>query len=157
MHYQTVKIDGINIFYREAGAKDAPTLLLLHGFPTSSQQYRNLIPALADKYHVIAPDYPGFGRSAMPAREDFDYSFASYASLMEGFTQNLKLDSYSLYVMDYGAPVGYRLALKAPEKVNALIIQTVMLMMKACLIFGMFSKPTGLIIHQKIVRNYAHS
>ena len=123
VHYKTTEIDGLEIFYREAGAKDAPTLLLLHGFPTSSQQYRNLIPALADKYHVIAPDYPGFGRSAMPSREDFDYSFASYASLMEGFTQNLKLDSYSLYVMDYGAPVGYRLALKAPEKVNALIIQ----------------------------------
>jgi len=123
VHYKTTEIDGLEIFYREAGAKDAPTLLLLHGFPTSSQQYRNLIPALADKYHVIAPDYPGFGRSAMPSRDDFDYSFASYASLMEGFTQNLKLDSYSLYVMDYGAPVGYRLALKAPEKVNALIIQ----------------------------------
>ncbi len=123
VHYKTTEIDGLEIFYREAGAKDAPTLLLLHGFPTSSQQYRNLIPVLADKYHVIAPDYPGFGRSAMPAREDFDYSFASYASLMEDFTQNLKLDSYSLYVMDYGAPVGYRLALKAPEKVNALIIQ----------------------------------
>ena len=123
VHYKTTKIDGLEIFYREAGAKDAPTLLLLHGFPTSSQQYRNLIPALSDKYHVIAPDYPGFGRSAMPSRDDFDYSFASYASLMEDFTQNLKLDSYSLYVMDYGAPVGYRLALKAPEKVNALIIQ----------------------------------
>ena len=123
VHYKTTEIDGLEIFYREAGAKDAPTLLLLHGFPTSSQQYRNLIPALADKYHVIAPDYPGFGRSAMPSRDDFDYSFASYASLMKNFTQSLKLDSYSLYVMDYGAPVGYRLALKAPEKVNALIIQ----------------------------------
>lgn len=123
IHYKTAEIDGLEIFYREAGPKDAPTLLLLHGFPTSSQQYRNLIPALADKYHVIAPDYPGFGRSAMPSREDFDYSFASYASLMESFTQDLKLDSYSLYVMDYGAPVGYRLALKAPEKVTGLIIQ----------------------------------
>ncbi len=123
IHYKTVAIDGLEIFYREAGAKDAPTLLLLHGFPTSSQQYRNLIPALADKYHVIAPDYPGFGRSAMPSREDFNYSFASYATLMEGFTNTLKLDDYALYVMDYGAPVGYRLALKAPEKVNALIIQ----------------------------------
>ncbi len=123
IHYKTAEIDGLEIFYREAGPKDAPTLLLLHGFPTSSQQYRNLIPALADKYHIIAPDYPGFGRSAMPSREDFEYSFASYASLMESFTQKLKLDSYSLYVMDYGAPVGYRLALKAPEKINALIIQ----------------------------------
>lgn len=123
VHYKTAEIDGQEIFYREAGAKDAPVLLLLHGFPTSSQQYRNLIPALADKYRVIAPDYPGFGRSAMPSRDAFDYSFSSYASLMESFTQTLKLDTYALYVMDYGAPVGYRLALKAPEKVNALIIQ----------------------------------
>jgi pimeloyl-ACP methyl ester carboxylesterase len=123
VHYNTVDIDGLEIFYREAGPKDAPVLLLLHGFPTSSQQYRNLIPALADKYHVIAPDYPGFGRSAMPTREDFDYTFASYANLMESFTKTLKLDKYSLYVMDYGAPVGYRLALKAPEKVTSLIIQ----------------------------------
>ena len=123
VHYKTAEIDGLEIFYREAGPKDAPVLLLLHGFPTSSQQYRNLIPALSDKYHVIAPDYPGFGRSAMPAREDFDYTFASYANLMESFTTTLKLDKYALYVMDYGAPVGYRLALKAPEKVTSLIIQ----------------------------------
>ncbi len=123
VHYKTTEIDGLEIFYREAGAKDAPTLLLLHGFPTSSQQYRNLIPALADKYHVIAPDYPGFGRSAMPSRDDFNYTFASYANLLEKFTHKLKLDSYALYVMDYGAPIGYRLALKAPKKVVGLIIQ----------------------------------
>jgi pimeloyl-ACP methyl ester carboxylesterase len=123
VHHKTVQIDGLDIFYREAGPKDAPVLLLLHGFPTSSQQYRNLIPALADKYHVIAPDYPGYGRSSMPATDEFEYSFASFASLMETFTNKLELDSYALYVMDYGAPVGYRLALKAPEKVDALIIQ----------------------------------
>ena len=123
VHYRNVEIDGLDIFYREAGPKDAPTLLLLHGFPTSSQQYRNLIPELSDEYHVIAPDYPGFGRSSMPAHDEFDYSFASYANLMESFTKELGLENYAMYVMDYGAPVGYRLALSEPEKVTALIIQ----------------------------------
>ena len=123
VHYKNVEIDGLDIFYREAGPKDAPTLLLLHGFPTSSQQYRNLIPELSDEFHVIAPDYPGFGRSSMPPRDEFDYSFASYASLMESFTKELGLEDYAMYVMDYGAPVGYRLALSEPEKVTALIIQ----------------------------------
>lgn len=121
--YNTVTIEGQEVFYREAGQADAPVVLLLHGFPTSSQQYRNLIPELAEDYRVIAPDYPGFGASAMPDRAAFEYSFASYASLMVGFTDALALDSYSLYVMDYGAPVGYRLALKEPEAVEALIIQ----------------------------------
>ncbi len=123
VRYNTVTIEGQEIFYREAGQADAPVVLLLHGFPTSSQQYRNLIPELAEDYRVIAPDYPGFGASAMPDRAEFDYSFASYAALMDGFTDALALDSYSLYVMDYGAPVGYRLALKEPEAVEALIIQ----------------------------------
>lgn len=123
VRHNTVEVDGQDIFYREAGKADAPVLLLLHGFPTSSQQYRNLIPELSQDYRVIAPDYPGFGRSSMPDRSDFDYSFASYANLMDEFTDTLKLDSYSLYVMDYGAPVGYRLALKDPEAVGALIIQ----------------------------------
>lgn len=123
VRHNTVTIDGQDIFYREAGSPDAPTLLLLHGFPTSSQQYRNLIPALADSYHVIAPDYPGFGRSSMPDPSEFEYSFANYANLMDGFTDTLELSSYSLYVMDYGAPVGYRLALKEPEAIEALIIQ----------------------------------
>ncbi|MBV1868421.1 MAG: alpha/beta hydrolase [Marinosulfonomonas sp.] len=123
VRYNTVNIDGQEIFYREAGNENAPTLLLLHGFPTSSQQYRNLIPELASDYHVIAPDYPGFGRSAMPAPSEFEYSFANYASLMDGFTDTLELSSYSLYVMDYGAPVGYRLALKEPQAIEALIIQ----------------------------------
>ncbi|SMP12364.1 alpha/beta fold hydrolase [Shimia sagamensis] len=123
VRYNTVDIDGQEIFYREAGNENAPTLLLLHGFPTSSQQYRNLIPELADSYHVIAPDYPGFGRSAMPDPSEFEYSFANYAALMDGFTDALDLTSYSLYVMDYGAPVGYRLALKEPQAIEALIIQ----------------------------------
>jgi pimeloyl-ACP methyl ester carboxylesterase len=123
IRYNTVKIEGQDIFYREAGNAEAPTLLLLHGFPTSSQQYRDLIPELADSYHVIAPDYPGFGRSSMPDPSDFEYSFANYANLMDGFTDALGLTSYSMYVMDYGAPVGYRLALKEPQAIEALIIQ----------------------------------
>lgn len=121
--HKTIEINGLEVFYREAGPKDAPVLLLLHGFPTSSQQYRNLIPELATKYHVIAPDYPGFGRSAMPPRDTFDYTFASYADLIGDFTDTLGLDRYSLYVMDYGAPVGFRLALNNPTAIEALIIQ----------------------------------
>ena len=121
--HKTVDVDGLEIFYREAGPKDAPTLLLLHGFPTSSQMFRNLIPALADQYHLIAPDYPGFGNSAMPTVDQFEYTFDNLALVMDGFTQKLGLDHYSLYVMDYGAPVGFRLAVAHPERVQSLIVQ----------------------------------
>ena len=123
IRYNTVSIDGLDIFYREAGNVNSPTLLLLHGFPTSSQQFRDLIPELSDSYHVIAPDYPGFGRSSMPDPEVFEYSFANYANLMNSFTDALELRSYSMYVMDYGAPVGYRLALQEPHAIEAMIIQ----------------------------------
>ena len=121
--HKTVTVQGLDIFYREAGPKDAPTILLLHGFPTSSQMFRNLIPALADKFHIVAPDYPGFGNSAMPPVEAFDYSFDNLANVIDGFTRKLGLERYSLYVMDYGAPVGFRLAAKHPERVQALIVQ----------------------------------
>ena len=123
VRYQTVSINGVDVFYREAGHKDAPVVLLLHGFPTSSHMYRNLIPALADKYRVIAPDYPGFGQSAMPDRAKFSYTFDNYAKLAEALTEKLGVDRYALYVMDYGAPVGFRLAAKHPERVTALIVQ----------------------------------
>ncbi|KRC35071.1 MULTISPECIES: alpha/beta hydrolase [unclassified Lysobacter] len=123
IHYRTTSVDGVEIFYREAGPRDAPVLLLLHGFPTSSQMYRDLIPRLADRYRVIAPDYPGFGRSVMPAPAQFDYSFDHYAVLMDKFTQQLELPRYALYLMDYGAPVGFRLASQHPERVSALIVQ----------------------------------
>lgn len=122
-HYRTANIDGIDIFYREAGPADAPVVLLLHGFPTSSHMFRNLIPQLASRYHVIAPDYPGFGQSAAPDHKEFAYTFAHYADLMDGLLGKLGVKSYAMYVMDYGAPVGYRLALKHPERVSALIIQ----------------------------------
>lgn len=121
--HKTVKVDGLDIFYREAGPKDAPTILLLHGFPTSSQMFRNLIPALSDRYHLVAPDYPGFGNSAMPTVDQFDYTFDRLADVIDGFTEKLGLKRYSLYVMDYGAPVGYRLAVKHPERIQALIVQ----------------------------------
>ena len=121
--HKTVKVDGLDIFYREAGPKGAPTLLLLHGFPTSSQMFRNLIPALADRFHVVAPDYPGFGNSAMPGLDEFDYTFDRLAEVIERFTEKLGLSKYSLYVMDYGAPVGFRLAAKHPERIQTLIVQ----------------------------------
>ncbi len=121
--HKSVNVDGLDIFYREAGSKDAPTILLLHGFPTPSQMFRNLIPALSDKFHLVAPDYPGFGNSAMPTVAEFDYTFDNLAKVMEGFIDKLGLTKYSLYVMDYGAPVGYRLAVKYPERVQALIVQ----------------------------------
>ncbi len=121
--YNTVKIDNVDVFYREAGDKSKPAILLLHGFPTSSQMFRNLIPQLAEKYHVVAPDYPGFGQSSMPKVTEFDYTFDNLARVVEKFTDAVGLKKYSLYVQDYGAPIGYRLAAKRPERVQALIVQ----------------------------------
>lgn len=123
IHYKKVNIDGVNVFYREAGPAGAPVLLLLHGFPTSSHMFRNLIPLLADRYRVIAPDYPGYGQSDAPDHAEFDYTFANLADVVEKLTVVLELTRYSMYVMDYGAPIGYRLALKHPQRVQALIVQ----------------------------------
>lgn len=121
--YKTTKVDGLDIFYREAGPTDAPTLLLLHGFPTSSHMFRNLIPALADKYHVIAPDYPGYGQSSMPSVSEFDYTFEHLTDIVDELVGQLGVQRYSLYVMDYGAPVGFRLAVRQPERVESLVVQ----------------------------------
>ena len=121
--YRTAKVDGIDIFYREAGAADAPAVVLLHGFPTSSHMFRNLIPVLAHRYRVIAPDYPAFGHSGTPDRREFTYSFARFAELMDGLLNQLDVARYALYVQDYGAPVGYRLALRHPERITALVVQ----------------------------------
>jgi pimeloyl-ACP methyl ester carboxylesterase len=116
-------VSGSKIFYREAGPKTAPTLLLLHGFPTSSHMFRNLIPALAERYHVVAPDLPGFGFSDAPDRKQFRYTFANLAEVIDSFTQTIGFESYAIYVFDYGAPVGLRLALTHPERITAIISQ----------------------------------
>jgi pimeloyl-ACP methyl ester carboxylesterase len=123
VRYRSTQLGGVDVFYREAGSANAPTIVLLHGFPTSSNMFRNLIPVLATHYRVIAPDYPGFGQSGVPPRGTFEYSFANYADLIDQLLSRLEVDRYALYVMDYGAPVGYRLALKHPDRVTALVIQ----------------------------------
>lgn len=123
VHYKTVKIDNLDIFYREAGNPAKPAILLLHGFPTSSHMFRNLMPILAKDYYVIAPDYPGYGHSSMPKVSEYDYTFENLSNVVEKFTKVIGINKYSLYVQDYGAPIGYRLAARNPEKVQALIIQ----------------------------------
>ncbi|MFG1427952.1 alpha/beta fold hydrolase [Roseixanthobacter glucoisosaccharinicivorans] len=121
--YHRVEVDGVGVFYREAGPKDAPTLVLLHGFPTSSRQYETLIPLLAPKYHIIAADYPGFGQSDAPPPSAYDYSFDNLAATMTRLLELLGIDSYALYIHDYGAPVGLRMMLAQPERLRALITQ----------------------------------
>ena len=122
-HHRYAEIAGRQIFYREAGPKDAPAVVLLHGTPASSHSYRNLIPALADRYHVIAPDYPGFGHSERPPVGEFDYTFDSLADHVDALLDHLGLTRYALYVQDYGAPVGWRLALRHPERIAAVVTQ----------------------------------
>jgi pimeloyl-ACP methyl ester carboxylesterase len=121
--YRTVKVDGLSIFYREAGPQDAPTILLLHGLPSSSRMFQPLLTRLADNYHLVAPDYPGYGHSDWPDPKQFAYTFDHIASVMDGFTQTLGLSRYTLYMQDYGGPVGFRMALTHPERVQALIVQ----------------------------------
>jgi pimeloyl-ACP methyl ester carboxylesterase len=123
VHFKTARINDLDIFYRDAGPQDAPAILLLHGFPTSSNMFRNLIPRLAGSFRVIAPDYPGFGQSSMPDHKSYAYTFENYADIVDKLAGQLGVSKYSLYVMDYGAPVGYRLALRHPERVQALIVQ----------------------------------
>ena len=121
--HKNVTVNGLNIFYREAGDVTKPTILLLHGYPTSSHMFRNLITDLSVQYHVLAPDYPGFGRSDQPLMKDFEYTFDNMAKIVEGFLEELKVKKYSIYLMDYGAPIGFRIAAKYPERVESLIIQ----------------------------------
>ncbi|WP_454858089.1 alpha/beta fold hydrolase [Rhizobium binxianense] len=122
-YHRTTSVAGVEVFYREAGEKGAPVVVLLHGFPSSSHMYRNLIPALADRYHVIAPDLPGFGLSAMPSSSEFEYSFATFSDVIAGLLEQLGAERYALYVMDYGPPTGFRLAVAHPDRVTALIVQ----------------------------------
>lgn len=123
IQYRSLMVEGVSIFYREAGPAGAPVLLLLHGFPTSSHMFRNLIPLLADRYHVVAPDYPGYGQSDAPPLDSFDYTFDHLAQLVDRFTEMLGLERYALYVQDYGAPIGFRLAAAHPERITAIVVQ----------------------------------
>jgi pimeloyl-ACP methyl ester carboxylesterase len=121
--YRTVNVDGLDVFYREAGRADAPSLLLLHGFPTSSHMFRDLIPLLSDRFHLVAPDLPGFGLTALPPRDKFTYSFDNLAKVVGRFTEAIGLDRFAIYIFDYGAPVGLRVALTHPERITSIITQ----------------------------------
>ena len=121
--YRSADVDGLKIFYREAGSADAPALLLLHGFPSASHMFRDLIPLLADRLHIIAPDLPGFGQSEMPARSEFSYTFDHIAGIVDRFTEVVGLKRFAIYVFDYGAPAGFRIATKHPDRITAIISQ----------------------------------
>ncbi|NDU72100.1 alpha/beta fold hydrolase [Actinomadura sp. DSM 109109] len=123
IEYRTADVDGLTVFYREAGSSDAPTLVLLHGFPSASHMFRELIPLLDDRFHIVAPDLPGFGRTDMPARGDFEYTFEHMTDIIDRLTETLGLDRYALYVFDYGAPIGFRMAARHPERISAIISQ----------------------------------
>src|ERR1700738_1308611 len=121
--YRTADVDGFKVFYREAGAAGAPKLLLLHGFPSAGHMFRDLIPLLPHRYHIVAPDLPGFGQSDMPAREKFSYTFDNIARVIDRFTEVIGLDQFAVYVFDYGAPTGFRLAIRHPERITGIISQ----------------------------------
>jgi pimeloyl-ACP methyl ester carboxylesterase len=123
LKFRTADVDGFKVFYREAGAATAPKLLLLHGFPSASHMFRDLIPLIADRFHIVAPDLPGFGRSDMPAREQFKYTFDNIADVIDRFTEVVGFNRYAVYIFDYGAPTGLRLAVKHPERITAIISQ----------------------------------
>jgi pimeloyl-ACP methyl ester carboxylesterase len=123
IHYRKTVVDGFQVFYREAGRVDAPTLLLLHGFPSAGHMFRELIPALSDRFHIVAPDLPGFGQSDMPSRDKFSYTFARLAEVIERFTEVIGLVRFAIYVFDYGAPTGFRLAVRYPERITAIVSQ----------------------------------
>ncbi len=123
IHYRTAEVDGLDVFYREAGPADGPTVLLLHGFPSAGHMFRDLIPFLADRFHVVAPDLPGFGQSDMPSRDGFKYTFDNLANVIERFTEVIGLERFAIYIFDYGAPVGLRIAAKHPDRITAIISQ----------------------------------
>jgi pimeloyl-ACP methyl ester carboxylesterase len=123
INYRTAEVDGLKIFYREAGRADGPTLLLLHGFPSAGHMFRDLIPLLAERFHLVAPDLPGFGQSDMPSRDGFKYTFDNLAKMIDRFTEVIGLERFAIYFFDYGAPVGLRIAAKHPERITAIVSQ----------------------------------
>ena len=123
VRHKKINIEGVNIFYREAGPADGPTVLLLHGWPSSSHMFRNLIPELADRFHLIAPDYPGFGYSDAPSVNDFEYSFDHLSTIVEKFIDSLGIIQVSMYVHDYGGPIGFRIAERRPDLIRAIVVQ----------------------------------
>jgi pimeloyl-ACP methyl ester carboxylesterase len=123
VHFKSAKVDGLSVFYREAGKMGQPKLLLLHGFPTSSHMFRDLIPLLSDQFHIVAPDLPGFGKTDLPPRSEFNYTFENIADVIDRFTEVVGFDKFAVYIFDYGAPTGLRIALKHPERITAIISQ----------------------------------
>lgn len=123
MKYRTININGLNIFYRECGASDKPVMVLFHGFPSASHMFRDLMPMLEDKFHLVAPDYPGFGQSESPSRDTFAYTFDHLAEIMDAFLEKLGIDKFFMYVFDYGAPIGFRIAVKHPERILGIVSQ----------------------------------
>ncbi len=123
IYHHTVRVNGINIFYREAGHKKNPTLLLLHGFPASSAMFKNLMTLFSDKYYLIAPDYPGFGFSDFPLMKDFDYSFENISSCISKFTEAINLNAFTIYLHDYGCPIGLRICLQHPQRIEKIVVQ----------------------------------
>ena len=155
VHHRFLEVDGVDVFYREAGPRDAPTVVLLHGFPSSSHMFRHLIPALATRYHVIAPDYPGFGHSEAPDRSEFRYTFAHLAEVTDTLLQRLQVKRYALYVMDYGAPVGYRLAIEHPgAREGARGSERKRLRGGAAGVLESRSRPTGRAAHRRTARRF---
>ena len=133
--YHKIKVEDCNVFYREAGSSEDPAVLLLHGFPSASHMFRELMPLLADKFHLIAPDFPSFGQTESPSREEFEYSFDHLARIVDKFTEAVGLTKFAMYVFDYGAPIGYRLAMWHPERITAIVSQNGNIS-HHCLLFG---------------------
>ena len=152
--YNKIKVDDCNVFYREAGSNDNPAILLLHGFPSASHMFRELMPQLCNEYYLVAPDFPGFGQTESPSRNKFEYSFDHLAKIVDKFTEQIGLSKFSMYVFDYGAPIGYRLALWHPERITAIVSKTVICMKRDWARSGMLARHIGRIPRQNFVSSF---